>query len=129
MAVMSQAVRLSMNRMALVPGMVAVVCALPLATASSYLLFVLLAPAAWITYVLRSGVDVDDEGLIVRAVFGSVRIPWARITGVLIGKRHEVSVTTVEGGAIRLPNLRTRDLARLHAGTGGRLGLPAEQAV
>ncbi len=129
MAAMSQAVRLSMNRMALVPGVVAVVCALPLATASPYLLFVLLAPAAWITYVLRSGVDVDDEGLIVRALFGSVRIPWGRISGVLIGQRQELSVATVGGGAIRLPNLRARDLPRLYEATGGRLGLSADQVL
>lgn len=126
---MSRAVRLPMNRMALVPGVVAVVCALPLATASPYLLFVLLAPAAWITYVLRSGVDVDDEGLIVRALFGSVRIPWGRISGVLIGERHELSVATVGGGAIRLPNLRARDLPRLFEATGGRLGLSADQVL
>ncbi len=129
MAAMSQAVRLSMNRMALVPGVVAVVCALPLATASPYLLFVLLAPAAWITYVLRSGVDVDDEGLIVRALFGSVRIPWGRISGVLIGQRQELSVATVGGGAIRLPNLRAGDLPRLYEATGGRLGLSADQVL
>jgi len=127
---MSQALRLSMNRMALVPGVVAVVCALPLATASPYLLFVLLAPAAWITYVLRSGVDDDDdEGLIVRALFGSVRISWGRITGVLIGQRQELSVATVGGGAIRLPNLRARDLPRLYEATGGRLGLSADQVL
>ena len=60
-----------MNRIALVPAAVAVVCALPLATATPWLLFVLLLPAAWITYVLRSGVEVDEDGLIVRAMFGS----------------------------------------------------------
>ncbi|MDQ3734031.1 MAG: PH domain-containing protein, partial [Actinomycetota bacterium] len=68
--------RLQMNRIALVPAVAAVVCALPLATAGPWLLLVLLLPAAWITYVMRSGVDVDDEGLVVRALFGSVRVPW-----------------------------------------------------
>lgn len=129
MAVMSRAVRPPMNRMALLPGVVAVVCALPLATASPWLLLVLLAPAAWISHVLRSGVEIDDDGLIVRALFGSVRIPWARITGVLIGKRHELSVATVGGGSIRLPNLRARDLPRLYEATGGRLGLSADQVL
>lgn len=125
---MSRTVRLQMNRIGLVPAVVAVVCALPLATASPWLLFVLLLPAAWISHVLRSGVDVDDEGVIVRALFGSARIPWERITGVLIGKRQELSVATVDGGAVRLPNLRVRDLPRLYEATGGRLGLSADDA-
>ncbi len=127
MAWMSQpAVRLQMNRIALVPAVVAVVCALPLATASPLLLFVLLIPAAWLTYVLRSGVDIDDQGLVVRALFGSVSIPWTRISGVSIGSRRELSVATVEGGTIRLPNLGVRDLTRLYEASGGRLGLSAE---
>ncbi len=119
-------VRLQASRISLVPAVVAIVCALPLATASPWLLLVLLLPAAWICYVLRSGVDVDDEGLLVRALFGSLRIPWARISGVLIGKGHQLSVATVDGGAVRLPNLRVRDLPRLHEATGGRLGLAAD---
>ncbi|MBA3410240.1 MAG: PH domain-containing protein [Geodermatophilaceae bacterium] len=125
---MNQPAQLQMNRIALVPAVVAVVCALPLATASPWLLFILLLPAASITYVLRSGVEVDDDGLIVRAMFGSARIPWGRITGVLIGKRHELSITTVNGGAVRLPNMRVRDLPRLYEATDGRLGLSAEDA-
>ncbi len=126
MRLMSQTVvRLQMNRISLIPAVVAVVCALPLATASPWLLPVLLLPVAWICYALRSGVDVDDAGLVVRALFGSVRIPWARISGVLIGKGQQLSVATVGGGAVRLPNLRVRDLPRLYEATGGRLGLSA----
>jgi hypothetical protein len=116
-------VRLQTNRISLVPAVVAIVCALPLATARPWLLLVLLLPAAWICYVLRSGVDVDDAGLVVRALFGSVRIPWSRISGVLIGKGHELSVAIVGGGAVRLPNLRVGDLSRLYEATGGRLGM------
>jgi len=116
-------VRLQMNRIALVPAVAAVVCALPLATASPWLLFVLLLPAAWITYVLRSGIDVDDEGLVIRALLGSMRVPWTRITGVQIGDRQELSVATTEGSTVRLPNLRVRDLTRLHEASDGRLGL------
>lgn len=128
MALMSRTVvRLQMNRISLVPAVVAVVCALPLASASPWLLFVLLLPAAWITYALRSGVDVDDAGLTVRALFGSVRIPWSRITGVLVGKGQALSVTTAEGSAIRLPNLHARDLPRLYEASEGRLGLPADE--
>ncbi|MDQ4039224.1 MAG: PH domain-containing protein [Actinomycetota bacterium] len=123
------AVRLQMNRIGLVPAGIAVVCALPLATASPWLLFVLLLPAGWISYVLRSGVDVDDHGLVVRAMFGSLALPWARITGVLIGKGQSVSVVTIEGSTVRLPSLRAGDLPRLYVATGGRLGLSAEDAA
>lgn len=123
---MSRPARLQMNRIALVPAVVAVVCALPLATASPWLLLLLLLPAAWISYVMRSGVDVDDEGMVVRALFGSVRIPWQRITGVFIGQYQELSVATIEGSTVRLPNLRARDLPRLYEATGGRLGLSGE---
>lgn len=122
-------VRLKMNRISLVPAVVAVVCALPLATASPWLLFVLLLPAAWITYVMRSGVDVDDQGLTVRAMFGSALIPWTRITGLLIGKNQSVSVATVQGTTVALPNLRVRDLPRLYEATGGRLGLSGDDTT
>ncbi|MDQ3734020.1 MAG: PH domain-containing protein, partial [Actinomycetota bacterium] len=94
-----------------------------------WLLLVLLLPAAWITYVMRSGVDVDDEGLVVRALFGSVRVPWIRITGLLIGNRQELSVVTTEGSTIRLPNLRVQDLTRLYEASGGRLGLSADDVA
>lgn len=122
------AVRLQMNRISLVPAVVAVVCALPLATASPWLLFVLLVPAAWITYVVRSGVDIDADGVVIRALFGSLRVPWARITGVLVGNRRELSLATTEGSTIRLPNLGVRDLTRIYAASDGRLGLSAEDA-
>lgn len=129
MAWMSRpAVRLQMNRISLVPAVVAVVGALPLATASLWLLFVLLVPVAWITYVLRSGVDIDDDGVVVRALFGSLHVPWTRITGVLVGKRRELSLATTEGSTIRLPNLAVRDLTRIYAASDGRLGLSDEDA-
>lgn len=124
--VSSRGARLQMNRISLIPAVVAVVCALPLATASPWLLFVLLLPAAWITYVLRSGVDADDNGLVVRAMFGSIHLPWARISGLVVGRHQDLSVATVEGSTVRLPNLRVRDLPRLHEATDGRLGLPAQ---
>ena len=123
------AARLQMSRMHVVPAVVAVVCALPLATAAPWLLVVLLLPAAWITYVLRSGVDIDDDGIVVRAVFGSARIPWTRITGVLIDKRQKLSLATAEGSTLRLPNLRVRDLPRLYEASGGRVGLAPEDAT
>lgn len=122
-ATASGAVRLHRSGVALLPALVAVVCALPLATASPWLLVVLVLPAAWIAYVARSGVVIDDEGLTVRALFGSLRVPWARVSGVLIGARQELSVATVDGRAVRLPGLRVRDLPRLYEATGGRLGL------
>ena len=117
--------RLRMPRSALVAVVVLVVCTIPLASVSPWLLLLFALPAAIGAYVWRSGVDLDAEGIEVRAAFGSTRVPWGAVAGLQVRSRGELWLQRRDGTAVRLPVLRSpRDLPRLHEASAGRLGVP-----
>lgn len=120
-------IRMRKGRIALLPALFFVICVVPLASVRPWWLFILILPAVWITFVLRSSVDIGPEGVAVRGLFGELRTPWDRISGLMIIRRQQLSLVTVDGTTIALPSLRVRDLSRLHAASTGRLGLPADQ--
>lgn len=120
-------IRMRKNRIALLPALFFVICVVPLASVRPWWLFVLVLPGAWITYVLRSSVDIGPAGVLVRGLFGQLRLPWERISGLAIGRRQQLSLATVDGTTVALPSLRVRDLTRLHSASGGRLGLSADE--
>lgn len=77
-----------------------------------------LIPLAVAVWSLRSGVDVNADGLTVRALVGRRVVPWSRVTG------FDASTPTVyallEGGSrLVLPAVRQVDLPQLLA-VGGR---------
>jgi len=114
--------RLRMPRSALVAVVVLVVGTIPLASVSPWLLLLFALPAAVATYVWRSGVDVDDRGLEVRAAFGSTWVPWGDVAGLQVRRRGELWLRRRDGTAVRLPVLRSpNDLPRLHEASAGRL--------
>lgn len=111
-----------MPRSALVAVVVLVVGTIPLASVSPWLLLLFALPAAVAAYVWRSGVDIDDEGLAVRAAFGSTRVPWSAVAGLQVRSRGELWVQRLDGTAVRMPVLRSpNDLPRLHEASAGRL--------
>lgn len=117
--------RLRLPRSALVAVAVLAVCTLPLASADPRLGLLFVIPALVGLYVWRSGVDVSDTGVTIRAAFGARRIAWEQVAGLQVRGRGELWLTRTDGTAVRLPVLRSpRDLARLHAASGGRLGVP-----
>ena len=116
--------RLRMNRVALLPVVLLVVCVLPLAFASGWTLVFLLVPVLAAAYVLRVGVDVGDDGVTVRSVAGSRSVPWDDVAGIRVGERGDLWLVTARGTELRLPVLRTRDLPRLAAVSGGRIPAP-----
>ncbi|MGH3655894.1 MAG: PH domain-containing protein, partial [Micromonosporaceae bacterium] len=62
-------------------GIVGIVAAIPLAGSRWYLAPLLLIPLLMTVWGWRSGVDVDADGVTVRAMAGSRRFAWREITG------------------------------------------------
>ena len=118
------AVRVRTPRTALVAVLVLAICVLPLASSAPWLAVLWLLPVAVLAWVLRAGVDADRDGLTVRALLGSRRLPWREVAGLRVGPRGRLSAVLRAGGAVRLPVLRPRHLSLVAAASGGRLPTP-----
>ena len=116
--------RLRMNRVALLPVLFLVVCVLPLAFATSWTLVFLLVPVLVAAWVLRTGVDVGDDGVTVRSLAAARHVPWNEVAGIRVADRGDLYLVTTRGTELRLPVLRARDLPRLAAVSGGRIPAP-----
>lgn len=118
--------RLRMPRSALVAVAVLVVCLIPMAAVVPWLAVLYVVPLVVGVFVWRSGVDLDDDGVLAQAAFGSTFVPWEQVAGLQIRRRGELWLARRNGTAVRLPVLRSpQDLPRLHAASGGRLGVPS----
>ena len=81
---------------------------------------VLVSSAAWLpvyllpllvaVFVARRSTVVDAEQITVRAIFGTVRVPWSRVRGLLIDERNHVSVALDDQTSVELPYVRVRHL-------------------
>ena len=116
--------RLRMNRVALLPVLFLVVCVLPLAFATSWTVVFLLVPVLVAAWVLRTGVDVGDDGVTVRSLAAARHVPWNEVAGIRVADRGDLYLVTTRGTELRLPVLRARDLPRLAAVSGGRIPAP-----
>jgi hypothetical protein len=119
-------VRIRTSRSGLLAVVALAVCTLPLASSAPWLAVLWLLPIGVGAWVLRSGVDVDPDGLIVRALLGSRRVRWDDVAGLRAEPSGRLAVVLREGGAIRLPTVRARHLPLLAAGSGGRVPDPAQ---
>ena len=125
---MSTPARLRMTRSALLPVVVLAMCLLPVASLETWTPLVLLVPVAVAAWVLRTGVDVEDDGLTVRTLVGSRRVAWSEVAGIRVAARGELWLVRTGGTEVRLPALRARDLPRLARLSGGRLDVLAPPA-
>ena len=114
-----------MSRTALLPVVLLFICVIPFAAASLWTLLILLLPLLAAAYVLRVGVDLDDEGITVRQVLGSRTVPWSELAGIRVADDHRLWLVTTGGTEVRVPVMRARDLPRLAALSGGRIPAPA----
>jgi hypothetical protein len=114
-----------MNRTALLPVALLALCAVPLATLSAWTLVVFLVPLAVAVWVLRTGVDIGDEGLTVRSLVGSRTVAWSELAGIRVAERGALWLVTTRGTEVRIPVIRARDLPRLAELSGGRIEVPA----
>ena len=125
---MSTPARLRLTRSALLPVGFLALCLVPVAGLTPWTPLVLLLPVAVAAWVLRTGVDVDDDALTVRTLLGSRRVAWAEVAGIRVAGRGELWLVRTSGTEVRLPALRARDLPGLAQLSGGRLEVPAPPA-
>ena len=100
-----------------IAGLVGLFGALPVAAAGWYLVPILLVPLAVAAWALRSGTDIDSDGVTVRALLGKRHLPWARIIALLPEKR-QVSAVLDGGTSLRLPGVTPANLPTLLAAAG-----------
>jgi hypothetical protein len=120
--------RLRMNRTALLPVGLLALCVVPLAFAAPWTPVLLLIPVAVALWVLRSGVDIADDGLTLRSLVGERRVPWTELVGIRVAPRGDLWLVTTRGTEVRMPVMRARDLPRLAALSGGRIDVPEPPA-
>lgn len=108
---------------------VVVLIALPLTLALPPLLPLLLVPAAFALWVVRSETLVEPEGVTVRGLLRTRRVRWDEVSA--IEKRRSgglvgpVRLHTTDGGTLDLPYVTRADVADLRAIAEGRPLRPA----
>ena len=110
-------------------------CAMPLALSSSggdeggpvglsWRLVLLAIPVLAAVFIRRAATVVSPDGFRVQAAFGSRSLPWQDVRGLSVTGRAVYAV--LDDGAVRLPCVRTDDLAAIAKVSGGRLPEIAE---
>jgi PH (Pleckstrin Homology) domain-containing protein len=99
----------------LVAAVIAFVGTVPLAGAKWELTPVLLIPIAIFVWAWRAGTDVYPDELRVRALAGSTRVPWSRITELAPDERGRISALLDNGNVIRLTGVTRGNLPRVLA--------------
>jgi Bacterial PH domain len=122
-------VRIRGSRAGVLAVLVLTLCTLPLATARAWLAVLLVIPLAALLQVLRTGVDVDPDGVTVRAAVGRRRVGWGEVTALRATPRGELRLVLAGGRELRLPVARARHLPLIAAGSGGRVPAPAAPAA
>ena len=99
----------------MVAAVIAFVGTVPLAGAKWELTPVLLIPIAIFVWAWRAGTDVYPDELRVRALAGSTRVPWSRITELAPDERGRISALLDNGNVIRLTGVTRGNLPRVLA--------------
>ncbi len=107
--------RFGPERIALVPVLMALVSALPLALSSVYLAWVLLLPLAAAVWVLRAGVVAGADGLEICNGLGVQTHRWDDVEGVDVPRRGPVRLLLTGGRRTLLTALPRREVRRLLA--------------
>lgn len=101
-----------------VAAVIAMIAGLSLATWAPYLLPLLVVPLAVAVWTWRAGTEADAGGLTVRAAFGSRRIPWSAVSGLVTDNRGRVRAQLASGKALHLTAVAPADVPRLVAASG-----------
>ncbi|WP_433297208.1 PH domain-containing protein [Actinoplanes sp. CA-030573] len=99
----------------LVAAVIAFVGTVPFAGAKWELSPILLIPIAIFAWAWRAGTDVYADELRVKALFGSTRVPWARVTELAPDEKGQVSALLDNGNVIRLTGVTRGNLPRVLA--------------
>ena len=101
-------------------------CATPAAFGAPGFWLVYLLPVAVVVWVLRVRTVADADGLTVRRLVGSRRVPWSEIRSLHLRDKGGVRAVLTDGAELPLPSVRVRDLPQLAAASGGHLSLGDE---
>jgi hypothetical protein len=82
---------------------------------------VYIVPLLAAVFVARRATVMDSEQITVRAIFGTRRLLWNDVRGLLISERGQVSVALDDQTAVRLPYVRLRHLPVLSQISGNRV--------
>jgi Bacterial PH domain len=85
----------------------------------SALTLLYLIPVLAAVFIARTSTRVDSSGIRVSAIFGSRMLDWTQVRGLSVTGRNVYAVT--EGGSLRLPCVRQRDLTAIAQASGGAL--------
>jgi hypothetical protein len=99
----------------MIAAVIAFVSAIPIAGAMWQLAWILLIPAVVFVWAWRAGTDVYAHELRVKALFGSTRVPWDRITEIAPDTRGHVSALLDNGNVIRLTAIDRDNLPKVLA--------------
>jgi Bacterial PH domain len=117
-------VRIRLPGSAYLPVVLLAVCVTPMVQHPAALP-VYLIPLAALAYVVRTATIAGPDGVIARAVFGSVHVPWEDVRGLSTDDRGRVYLARLDDTLVRLPCTRARHLPLLALVSGGRLTAPA----
>jgi hypothetical protein len=104
-----------------VAGVIALIGAIPVASAAWYLLPILLVPLAVAGWAWQAGTDAGPDGLVVRALLGRRWIPWSSVAELGADARGRAYATLTDGKAVPLTAVTAADLPRLVAASGHQL--------
>jgi hypothetical protein len=113
-------VRVRFPGSAYLPIILLAVCVTPMVQ-HVWAALVYLVPLAALLYVVRAATIATADGLTVRAIFGSVHVPWDQILGFSADSRGRIYAARTDETVLRLPCVRLRHLAGLALVSGGRL--------
>ncbi|MDR7281177.1 PH domain-containing protein [Catenuloplanes atrovinosus] len=91
----------------------ATVGAVPVAAENPWLLSIALIPLAVAVWAARAGTDAGPQGLRVRALLGTRRIPWSQIAEIAPSGRDRVFALLRDGTVIRLTGVPPRAIPDL----------------
>lgn len=100
-------------------------CVVPAATALPALLPLLLIPLGVAVWVARTRTIATRDGLTVRTVSHTRRLPWDQLRGFSITPKSKVEAVLLDGSKVALPTVRTRHLPVLSLVSEGRLPDPS----
>jgi hypothetical protein len=88
-------------------------------TAVGFRTLALLVPVLAAAFIARTATIVDAEAVVVRAIFGSRRLPWDDVRGLSVSGRSVYAV--LDDGSVRLPCVTVSNLAEVSRASGARL--------
>jgi hypothetical protein len=118
-------IRFRYNAAIAVAGVIALIGGVPLLGSSLYFAPVLLVPIVVAVWGWRAGTDVDERGIVVRALLAQRGIPWGQVDA-LVPDQRRVQAQLANGRFITLPAVSRADLPRLVEASGGKLAQSTE---